>query len=64
MIDMVAVFAGALAVAIIVFVSIYLIGQSRHKPCTCHPGERPPICQRRYAASECRQSFNDWIDLQ
>lgn len=22
-------------------------------PCTCHPDDRPPVCQRRYAAGEC-----------
>lgn len=24
------------------------------RPCTCHPDDRPPTCQRRYAAHECR----------
>ena len=25
-----------------------------HRPCTCHPGERPVRCQRRYAFTECQ----------
>lgn len=40
------------------------------RPCTCHPDERPPVCQYRYALSDCwksseRQEFydtvNDWM---
>lgn len=27
------------------------------RPCTCHPDYRPPVCQRRYAASECREFY-------
>lgn len=26
----------------------------KDRPCTCHPDERPAICQRRYALSECQ----------
>ena len=27
------------------------------RPCTCHPDDRPPFCQQKYAASECQQAF-------
>lgn len=38
------------------------------RPCTCHPEDRPTICQRQYAASECQASAqapevsDAWID--
>lgn len=27
------------------------------RPCTCHPTERPPICQHRYATRECQDAY-------
>lgn len=31
------------------------------KPCTCHPSERPFICQRKYANTDCWRSWiNSW----
>lgn len=32
-------------------------------PCTCHPDDRPPVCQRRYAAGECRAAWDAEDDL-
>lgn len=29
------------------------------RTCTCHPDDQPPVCQRRYAASECQKAY--WI---
>lgn len=25
--------------------------------CTCNPDDRPPVCQMRYAASECMEAY-------
>jgi hypothetical protein len=30
------------------------------RACTCHPDDRPPICQHRYAASECKAAY-EWL---
>ena len=27
------------------------------RDCTCHPDDRPPTCQHRYAASECQEAY-------
>lgn len=27
------------------------------RSCTCHPDERPPVCQQKYAFSECMAIF-------
>lgn len=27
------------------------------RPCTCHPGDRPPICQHRYGARDCQDAY-------
>lgn len=31
--------------------------QMSSKPCTCHPDDRPPVCQHRYALQECRDTY-------
>jgi hypothetical protein len=28
-----------------------------HKPCTCHPDDAPPKCQRLYAAGDCQRAY-------
>jgi len=30
---------------------------SNQRVCTCHPTDRPPICQHRYAATECQDAY-------
>ena len=32
-------------------------GETEPRSCTCHPDERPPVCQHRYAFSECKAAY-------
>ncbi len=29
--------------------------------CSCHPDDRPAICMKRHATSECLQAYEDWL---
>lgn len=30
----------------------------REKPCTCHPDDRPDVCQHKYALADCQKSWS------
>lgn len=36
---------------------------SDNQPCTCHPDDAPPVCQRLYAASQCQTTYYDKMKL-
>lgn len=33
------------------------------RTCTCHPDDRPPVCQRRYGAHECQDAWRAFVAL-
>src|ERR1700722_5355364 len=33
------------------------------RPCTCHPDDRPPVCQHRYGARECQDAYRASLEM-